>query len=354
MLHDPRGVQGRGSAHPACARDGPPSRLARACRSTRVTAPSRSTHRGGRARWRCSRGGCGGGGPASRGDAGERRRGPPPRAARARALRAAARADRRPRRRPRAATELSGLVLSRSQRGVLWTHNDSGDARALLAVGLDGRAARRRRADGRRGRSTGRTSPPARDALYVGDIGDNVAQRDVDRRLPRAPSRASRRRRAGRDGRREPHRAALPRRARATPRRCCAIRQRRARRRRRSASAAAPAIYVADQPVAGSDDDAAPPRQRSRLGAGEAVTAGDVSADGRTIVLRTYASAFVWRAAPRRERRGRAAAAAVHGRARACSTEGQGEALALARDGRAFYTVPEGRGAARCADTRHD
>ena len=40
--------------------------------------------------------------------------------------------------------------------------------------------------------------------------------------------------------------------------------------------------------------------RRSNLGLGQAITAGDVSADGRTIVLRSYDRAFVW------ERDGRA------------------------------------------------
>ena len=77
------------------------------------------------------------------------------------------------------------------------------------------------------------------------------------------------------------------------------------------------------------------------LGAGEAVTAGDVSANGRTIVIRTYGRALVW---PRRGRESLASAL----RGRGCGVranlfvEGQGEALALTANGRAFYTVPEG------------
>jgi hypothetical protein len=81
---------------------------------------------------------------------------------------------------------------------------------------------------------------------------------------------------------------------------------------------------------------------RVSLGSAEPVTAGDVSADGHTIVLRSYGSAFVWT-----RRRGQSLASALRGRrcrARAeLSVEPQGEALALTRDGRAFYTVSEGR-----------
>jgi hypothetical protein len=66
-----------------------------------------------------------------------------------------------------------------------------------------------------------------------------------------------------------------------------------------------------------------------------------VSADGRTIALRSYARAFVWR-----RRGGESIAAAL--RRRPCSppvglfAAGPGEALALTAHGGAFYTVPEG------------
>lgn len=100
------------------------------------------------------------------------------------------------------------------------------------------------------------------------------------------------------------------------------------------------AIYVARRP----SSRAATTLRRAgalRLDEGEAVTAGDVSADGRTIVLRTYDRAFAWR-----RRAGETVAAALH--RRPCVTdadllaEGQGETVAVTRDGGAFYTVPEG------------
>lgn len=80
---------------------------------------------------------------------------------------------------------------------------------------------------------------------------------------------------------------------------------------------------------------------RISLGTVQAVTAGDVSASGRTVVLRSYDRAYVWS-----RRRGRSLASAL--RRRACVAdvslipEGQGEALAVTPGGRAFYTVPEG------------
>ncbi|MFA9272086.1 MAG: hypothetical protein ACEQSX_15285, partial [Baekduiaceae bacterium] len=69
-------------------------------------------------------------------------------------------------------------------------------------------------------------------------------------------------------------------------------------------------------------------------------TAGDVSADGRTIAVRGYTSLAVWR------RRGDEARTTTL-RREPCSPptalfEGQGEALALNRDGTIARTVAEG------------
>jgi hypothetical protein len=77
------------------------------------------------------------------------------------------------------------------------------------------------------------------------------------------------------------------------------------------------------------------------LGAGQLVTAGDVSGDGRTIVLRTYDRAFVYTRKPG-ESLSRAFKRAPCTARADLLDEGQGEALALSENGRAFYTVPEG------------
>lgn len=236
-----------------------------------------------------------------------------------------------------AATELSGLVLSRSQRGVLWTHNDSGDVPRLLAVGLDGRLLADVALTGAEAFDWEDIAAGPRE-LYVGDIGDNVPQRDsiVVYRVPEprvaggarpttAP--ASRIELRYPDGRhnaealvRDPVSGAL-----------VVV--------TKSAGDRA-GIYIAGKPAAA----AATTMRRSgsvELPDGEEVTAGDVSADGRTIALRTYTSAYVWHRRPRER-----VAAAL--RRKPCTAgaplfgEGQGEALALAADGRAFYTVPEG------------
>jgi len=236
-----------------------------------------------------------------------------------------------------AARELSGLARSRTQPGVLWTHNDSGDSPRLLAVGDDGRLRAEVQVPGavnvdwediaiRRGE------------LYVADIGDNAARRPsvsvyrvaeprvgagavtstaaaarIDLRYPRGPRDAEAlladpssgalvvvdKRFDGRSG-----------------------------------------VYVADRPAAGALTTL---RRTGRLslGWGELVTAADISADGRTIALRTYASLFLWS-----RRRGESVATAL--RRRPCRAgadlerEGQGEALALSQNGRSAFTVPEG------------
>ncbi len=71
------------------------------------------------------------------------------------------------------------------------------------------------------------------------------------------------------------------------------------------------------------------------------VTAGDVSADGRTVALRSYGTLAVWR------RRGSEPLTQTLARSpcrapASLAPEGQGEALALAADGRSAITAPEG------------
>jgi hypothetical protein len=73
--------------------------------------------------------------------------------------------------------ESSGLALSLRHRAVVWTHNDSGDAPALYAVGSDGRTLATLTLDGAEARdweamAAGRDDA-GRPALFVGDIGDN-------------------------------------------------------------------------------------------------------------------------------------------------------------------------------------
>jgi len=237
-----------------------------------------------------------------------------------------------------AAAELSGLVLSHRRPGVLWTHNDSGDSARLLAVSTSGETVAEVTLSGAQNVDWEDIAIGSGGSLLIGDIGDNLARRPsvVVYRVPEPPAPGPATRTvavAARYELRYPDGA-------------------------RDAEAllfdpAGRAIVIVTKSFGGEArvySARRPSSQRVttlrrgatiRLGPGAAVTAGDVSADGRTIALRTYDQAFVWR-----RRAGDTVGAVL--RRRPCRVdadllrEGQGEALALTRDGRAFLTVPEG------------
>lgn len=236
------------------------------------------------------------------------------------------------------AGELSGLVLSRSRRGVLWTHNDSGDSARLLAVSASGRTVAEAPLAGAENVDWEDIALGRRGALLVGDIGDNLAARPsiVVYRVAEPAASASTSAGAAVAARYELRYPDGPRDAEALlfdPRRGAIVIV-------TKSFAGDARVYVASRPSA---ERPTTLRRRAtiRLGVGQAVTAGDVSADGRTIALRTYDRAYVWR-----RRAGETVAAALAHRPCRADTllgEGQGEALALTADGRAFITVPEGR-----------
>jgi hypothetical protein len=236
------------------------------------------------------------------------------------------------------ANELSGLALSRARRGVLWTHNDSGDDARLIGVRTSGATVAEVSLTGAENVDWEDIAIGPRGALLVGDIGDNLARRPsvVVYRVhePQVP-----------DGARLAAAVA----ARYELRYPDGARDAEALLYDRAGGAIVivtkslggeARVYVARRPSSGQVTTL---RRRAtiRLGLGEAITAGDVSADGRTIALRTYDQAYVWR-----RRAGETIAAAL--RRTPCTAradllrEGQGEALALTRDGRAFITVAEG------------
>ena len=83
--------------------------------------------------------------------------------------------------------EASGLAVSRTQPGVLWAHNDSGDTPTLYAIDSEGHAARESRGARRGGdrlgrhcrRSLPRTTSATTHCLYIADTGNNSRARDV-------------------------------------------------------------------------------------------------------------------------------------------------------------------------------
>lgn len=234
-----------------------------------------------------------------------------------------------------AATELSGLVFSTLRRDVLWSLNDSGNPARLLAFTPAGRSRAEVLVAGAQNVDWEAIAAGRRGTLLVGDIGDNLAQRPsvavITVAEPGAGATAvtptARFELRYPDGARDAEALLFDR----SNGSIVIV----------SKSFGPPGgIYVARRP---SSQSATTLRRAGtlELDAGEAVTAGDVSADGRTIVLRTYDRAFAWR-----RRAGETVAAAL--RRRPCVAEadllreGQGESIALTRDGRAFYTVPEG------------
>jgi hypothetical protein len=226
-----------------------------------------------------------------------------------------------------AATELSGLALSNS--GVLWTLNDSGDAPRVFALDRKGRLLREVAVAGAEAVDWEDIAVRGR-TLYVGDIGDNLGQRPeiaVYRFGEPGPGIASVA--AERIALRYPDGAHDAEALLVDP---------------RSGTIAIVTKDVGGESgvyIAARGGGELKKQGTLKLGLGQLVTAGDVSGDGRTIVLRTYDRAFVW------TRNGGESLARALKRAPCVADaelldEGQGESVALTRDGRAFYTVPEG------------
>jgi hypothetical protein len=226
---------------------------------------------------------------------------------------------------------------------VLWTHNDSGDRARVLAVTPGGRLLAGVAVTGARNVDWEDIAlgpaPGGGAALYIADIGDNDARRGevvvyrvAEPRLgggaPRASAPAARLALRYPDGAHDAEALLVD----PTGGALAVVTK---------SFGGDAGVYAAGRPSA-AGTTVLRRRGRLSLGAGEAVTGGSVAADGRTIVLRTYDRALVW------TRRGREPLVTAL-RRRPCAvradllTEGQGEAIALTGDGRAFYTVPEGR-----------
>ncbi|MBJ7329343.1 MAG: hypothetical protein JHC95_05560 [Solirubrobacteraceae bacterium] len=235
--------------------------------------------------------------------------------------------------------ELSGLVISRTNPELLYTHEDSGAGPELWALRIDGALAGMWTVPGAEAIdwediATG----PAGDGtawLYLADIGDNQEARDaIDiYRVPEPAAGAAQTAPAERLRLHYPDGAHNAETLLVDPRRGD--------------------LVIVTKGITDGRVYSLPGRAKAAAFAGEAtltkgpsvglglVTAGDVSGDGTTIAIRTYASLSVWR------RTGSEPIATTMKRT-SCSPkigliEGQGEALALDRTGTTARTVVEGK-----------
>lgn len=77
--------------------------------------------------------------------------------------------------------EASGIALSKTNKDVLWTHNDSGDSSRLFAIGVDGTNVGEFTLQGPRARdwediAVGPGPEDGQSYIYIGEIGDNRAK----------------------------------------------------------------------------------------------------------------------------------------------------------------------------------
>jgi hypothetical protein len=292
----------------------------------------------------CS-GGSGGSRAASSGDDATTTEAPPRRPTAAELCAGAAAVEPSPAVAQPAVTEASGLAASEANAGVVWTHNDSGGAPEVFAIGVDDGADRGRFTLGGASaidwedmaRGPGPDGGP--DVLYLADIGDNMSVRSsvavyrapeptID---PAAPTGTI----AGVDALTltYPDGAHDAEALLADPvtgdlfvvTKAWDGAPAGAYRIPADVGAGAPAVMARDGDVA--------------VAAGQLVTGGDVAADGSIVALRTYTDVLLWDRAD-----GQSVAEALAGTP--CSApapaEIQGEAVALDPDGRGYVTLGEG------------
>jgi hypothetical protein len=240
------------------------------------------------------------------------------------------------------ATEISGLVASTTQPGVLWAHNDSGDRARIFALRSDGSLIASLDVPGAEATDWEDIAVGPGGDLLLADIGDNKSVRNAidiyrvpEPRLadgPTTTAAATRLRLTYPDGAHDAETLL------ADPRTGeIVIVTKRLDGRSGVYAGQAPARDASGEAVLRHTGDL-------RLGLAGLATAGDVSADGRTIAIRTYTALYSWARKPGASLAASLARKPCVGSAQ-LSREGQGESLALSRDGRSFFTVAEGAGA---------
>jgi hypothetical protein len=238
-------------------------------------------------------------------------------------------------------TEVSGVVQSRAHPNVLWVHNDSGDSARVFAIKRDGTMLREypladASATDWEDIAISPGSNGGRDALYLGDIGDNnEARADITIYAIDEPDPAT----DTTTGTVRSQRLLYPDGA-----------------HNAEAMFVDPAthdLFIVTKVLTGASvvyrkaggllasEPTLTKVATLDLGVGQLVTAGDISPDGSAIVLRTYGAVFVWSRRPGED------IAAAFGR-QPCRApapgERQGEAIGTDPDGRGFVTMSEGTG----------
>lgn len=235
--------------------------------------------------------------------------------------------------------EISGLTASVTHQGVLWVHNDSGDAPSLYAINTSGTLVRTvllRSATARDWEDIARGPGPVPGVtyLYAADIGDNRQERAsiVIYRVPEPDPHSA-------DGSVSeydvlsltypdgPHNAET---LLVDPLRGDLVIV-------TKTSGRSARLYSVSALPAG--DHTAVLDTRGDLDAGGIATGGDVNADGRTVAIRTYSGVRGWDRDPSEPLW---SALAEDGCQLTSAVEAQGEALGFSGDGLGYVTISEG------------
>lgn len=235
--------------------------------------------------------------------------------------------------------EVSGMVAGRRNSGILWVHNDSGDRPRVYAIDLTGRLRSIVTLKGVTARdwediAVGPGPKAKTSYLYIGDIGDNAAQRPsvivyrlpepaIDPNAPVIETSCDSLKLRYPDG---PHDAET---LLVDPiRKDIYLLTKRDRRGR---------LYRAAWPQ--STDT---PNTLEFVGelASTGWTGGDVSPDGRAILARGYIRAALWRRDPARLLHEALLQTPVHV---PIAMERMGEAICFSQDGRRYFTLTEGQ-----------
>jgi hypothetical protein len=238
------------------------------------------------------------------------------------------------------AIEISGLTASRTQAGLLWAIEDSGNSARLIAVRDSGEAAGTVTVAGAQNTdwediATG-PSPDGGAFLYIADIGDNDAQRSgiAVWRVPEPSPDDSATATADRidlsypDGAHDAETLLVDPRSRAL----VVVTK---------ATGGDSRMYAGNAPPSGGGSVKLRDAGALDFGLGGLATGGSITRSGALAAIRTYSGASVWA-----RRAGEPLTTAL--KRPSCEAkvnlagEGQGESLALVASGRAFFTVAEG------------